>query len=88
MLIILNPVIWKTLTLIHHTKYLIERPILGIDTYFYKTNFTKYYVSKFLSDLTGKEFSYKESLFYFFNGASFCNEGNQVEEVVQFAIYN
>ncbi len=71
-----------------NTKYLIERPIFGIDTYFYKTNFTKYYVSKFLTDLTGKKLSYKESLFYLFCGPTFYKEGNQIEDVVQFAKYN
>jgi len=47
--------------------YNLERPIIGIDTKYYKTNITSKYLTKFISDLTdGIEIS--DRFIYFANG--------------------
>jgi hypothetical protein len=48
-------------------KYRIEHPILGIDTEYYKTNFTSRYLSRFLRDLAGIT-KFENRFFYFENG--------------------
>lgn len=61
--------------------YIIKRPIFGIDTYYYKTDFTKKYLTGFLRDLIHRDFTYKESQFYYFENAYFIKEMSQLEEL-------
>lgn len=62
--------------------YLINRPIIGIDTYYYESDFTKKYVSRFMKDLVDTAFSYKGSLFYLFNHNEFKGEFHRLDEMV------
>lgn len=48
-------------------KYRIDHPILGIDTEYYKTNFTSKYMSRFLMDLASVS-KFEGRFFYFENG--------------------
>ncbi len=48
-------------------KYRIEHPILGIDTEYYKTNFTSRYMSRFLHDLASIQ-KFENRFLYFENG--------------------
>ena len=48
-------------------KYRIGHPILGIDTEYYKTNFTSRYMSRFLRDLANVT-KFENRFFYFENG--------------------
>lgn len=48
-------------------RYRIRRPILGIDTEYYKTNLTSKYLSRFLRNL-GSSARFEKRFFYFENG--------------------
>jgi hypothetical protein len=50
-----------------NNKYDVSRPVLGIDTRYYKSNMTKKYMSRFLQDLAEVEYT-ESSLYYFKKG--------------------
>ncbi|MCJ7934711.1 MAG: hypothetical protein MUW56_14060 [Chryseobacterium sp.] len=45
-------------------EYAIERPILGIDTEYYKTNLTKKYLTAFINDIAQTNYSEKRYLYF------------------------
>lgn len=48
-------------------NYNIERPILGVDTEYYRTDFTSRYMSRFLNELASVS-KFENRFFYFENG--------------------
>ncbi len=52
-----------------------KHPVIGIDTRYYKTNFTEAYRRKFLFDLTGiKNLDYSFGKFLFFQKSKYISE--------------
>lgn len=45
-------------------EYNMNKPILGIDTEYYKTNLTKKYLDAFMNDIAGKNYSNKRYIYF------------------------
>jgi hypothetical protein len=60
-------------------KYIIERPIFGINTKYYKSNFTSRYLSNFINDLTGVKDVYG-NLIQFGNG-NYLKSYNEMDSI-------
>jgi hypothetical protein len=64
-------------------NYNLEKPIIGIDTHHYKTNFTSRYVKHFFQDVLGSaRISKSNSYFYYFNSGQFLEEAKTFNEIV------
>lgn len=60
--------------------YALERPIFGIDTQYYRSNLTKKYLSKFLSDLSGQK-DVVSSKYYHFKYGNLVGAGMDVSDL-------
>jgi len=58
-------------------KYNIDRPVFGVDTEHYKTNLTEKYLSRFIYDLTSK--NYKGNNFLYFKKGSLIKSFDDIE---------
>lgn len=57
----------------------LKRPILGIDTKYYKTNLTSRYLAEFIYDLTSN--SHYDGRFLLFNSSNFLKSFKSIEEI-------
>lgn len=62
--------------------YIIERPIFGIDTEFYKTNLTSKYLSRFLGDLIPNKDIQELNRFYYFKKGKYINSFESIENSI------
>jgi hypothetical protein len=70
-------------------KYNLEKPIIGIDTDYYKTNFTSRYVKRFFRDVVDSARSSKSnSYFYYFESGNFLKESRTFDEIISSILLN
>ncbi|WP_040280765.1 hypothetical protein [Psychroserpens damuponensis] len=65
--------------------YIINRPIIGIDVEFYRTNLTKKYLNKFLKDVVGNEqHEFDGNRFLLFKSKKFIKSFNELDDLLNF----